>query len=64
MLQNLPYLASVVPATNNMAIWVVEFSNGGIHYQKEFCLGINIPKRKLMNFEFWINGDMSNSAKI
>ena len=36
----------------------------GIQNQKYFCLRINLPQRKLLNFEFWINGELSNSAKI
>ena len=31
-------------STTGMAIWVVEFSNGGIQNSKVFCLKINIPK--------------------
>ena len=46
-----------------MVIRVVEFSRGGKK------LEIFLPKnqhnqRKLLNFEYWCNGEVSNSAKI
>ena len=31
----------------------------GVQNQKDFCLRINILKEKLLNFEFWINGEVS-----
>ena len=48
-----------------MAIWVVEFSNGGGggggKKLKRF-----LPKnqRELLNFENWVNGEVSKSTKI
>ena len=30
----------------------------------DFCLRINIPQKKLLNFVFWINGELSKSVKI
>ena len=45
-----------------MAIWVVEFSNGG--YKLERFLPMNQrTHRKLLNFENWINGWVSKSAQ-
>ena len=46
-----------------MVMRVVKFSNGGTH------LEIFLPKnqhaqRKLLNFENWVNGEVSKSAKI
>ena len=44
-------------------IWVVEFSNGGTKLER--CLPKNQhTQRKLLNFEFWINGELSKSATI
>ena len=41
------------------------FFKWGIQDYKDFCLRINIGiQRKLMNFEFWINGELSKSAKL
>ena len=47
---------------SSMAIWVVEFSNGGYKIRK------NLPKnqhtqRKLLNVENWISREASKSAK-
>ena len=47
---------------NIMAIRVVEFSNGG--YKIRFLPKNQHTQRKLLNFEFWINGELSKSAKI
>ena len=48
---------------NSMAIRVIEFSYGG--YKVERFLPKNQhTQRKLLNFEFWINGELSKSAKI
>jgi hypothetical protein len=46
-----------------MAIWVVDFQTGDTQLEK------NLPKnqhtqRKLLNFEFWIDDELSKSAKI
>ena len=41
-----------------MAIWVVEFSNGGATLER-FLHKNQHTKRKLLNFEFWINGELS-----
>jgi hypothetical protein len=46
-----------------MAIWVVEFSNGNTKSERFLPKNQHI-QRKLLNFEFWINGELSNSAKI
>ena len=46
-----------------MAIGGVEFSNGG--YKLERFLPKNQHTlRKLLNFENWVNGEVSKSAKI
>ena len=41
-----------------MAIRVVEFSNGGYKIRKIFAKESTYPM-KLLNFEFWINGELS-----
>ena len=45
----------------NMAIRVVEFSNGGYKIRKIFAQE-SIYLKKMI--EFWINGELSKSAKI
>jgi hypothetical protein len=41
-----------------MAAWVVQFSSGGT--KLEIFLHKNqYTQRKLLNFEFWINGELS-----
>ena len=54
--------------TLTMTIRVVEFSNRGegVQNYKVFILSINIPKGNywILSFEFWINGELSKSAKI
>ena len=61
------YKRSLLPAAASiayvMAVRVVEFPKGGYKIRKI------LPKnqqnqRKLLNFEFWINGEPSKSAKI
>jgi hypothetical protein len=54
-----------------MTIRVVEFSNwgegrprGGGTKLKRFYPKYQHTKRKLLNFGFWINGELSKSAKI
>ena len=42
-----------------MAIRVVEFSNGGTKSERFLHKNQHI-QRKLLNFEFWINGESSN----
>ena len=42
-----------------MVVQVVEFSSGGVQNWKDFCVKINIPKRKLLNLENWCNGEVS-----
>ena len=46
-----------------MAIRVVEFSNGDTKLER-FLPKNQHTQRKLLNFEFWINGELSKSAKI
>jgi hypothetical protein len=46
-----------------MAIRIVEFSNGDTKL-KIFLPKNQYTQRKLLNFEFWINGELSKSAKI
>ena len=46
-----------------MAIWVVEFSNGGTKLEM-FLPKNQHPQRKLLKFENWVNGEVSKSAKI
>ena len=45
-----------------MAIQVVEFSNGGYKIRKIFAKNQH-TQRKLLNFENWVNGEVSKSAK-
>ena len=49
--------------TNIMAVWVVEFSNGGTKLER-FLPKNQHTQRKLLDFKNWVNGEMSNSAKI
>ena len=42
-----------------MAIRVVEFSSGGHKIRKIFFHKNQHTQRKLLNFEFWINGELS-----
>ena len=49
---------------NGMAIRVVEFSNGGYKIRKRLLPKNQHTRRKLLNFEFRINGELSKSAKI
>ena len=44
-----------------MAIWVMEFSNWGL---ERFLPKNQYTKRKLLNFEFSIHGELSKSDKI
>jgi hypothetical protein len=46
-----------------MAIQVVEFSSGGTKLKRFFPKNQH-SQRKLLNFENWCNGEVSNSAKI
>jgi hypothetical protein len=46
-----------------MAVRVVEFSNGGYKIKIFFHKNPH-TQRKLLNFEFFINGELSKSAKI
>ena len=45
----------------NIAIWVAEFSNGGYKIRR-FLPKNQHTQRKLLNFENWVNGEMSKSA--
>ena len=45
-----------------MAIWVVEFSNGGTKLDR-FLPKNQHTQKKLLNFENWVNGEVSKSAK-
>ena len=45
-----------------MAIRVVEFSNGGIKLER-FLPKNQHTQRKLLNFENWVNGEVSKSVK-
>ena len=49
---------------SGMAILVVEFSNGGYKIRKIFAEeSTYLPKENyVLNFEFWINGELSKSA--
>ena len=46
-----------------MAIQVVEFSNGGYKIRKIFAQESTYSK-EIIEFEFWINGELSKRAKI
>ena len=41
-----------------MAIWVVEFSNGGYKLERFFPKN-QYTQGKLLNFENWVNGEVS-----
>ena len=58
------FRAVSITILHTMAIWVVEFSNGGYIIRKIFCIRINILKGILLNFENWVNGEVSKCAKI
>ena len=47
-----------------MAIRVAEFSSGGYKIRKIFLPKNHQTQRKLLNFEFWIKGELSKCAKI
>ena len=47
----------------SMAIRVVEFSNGGYKI-KRFLPKNQHTQRKLLNFENWVNGEVSKVAKF
>ena len=49
--------------TKGMAIRVVEFSSGGTKLER-FLPKNQHTQRKLLNFENWVNGEVSKSAKI
>ena len=46
-----------------MAMRVVKFSNGGKKFEKILPKNQH-TQRKLLNFENWVNGEVSTSAKI
>ena len=46
-----------------MAIWVVEFSSGDTKLQR-FLPKNQHTQIKLLNFDDWVNGEVSKSAKI
>ena len=46
-----------------MAIRVVEFPNGGYKIRKIFAKESTYPK-EILNFEFWINGELSKSVNF
>ena len=46
-----------------MAIRVVEFPNGGKKIERVLPKNQH-TQRKLLNFENWVNGEVSKSAKI
>ena len=46
-----------------MAVWVVEISKGDTKLDR-FLPKNQHTQRKILNFEFWINGELSTSAKI
>ena len=46
----------------NMAIQVVEFSNR-VYKIRKFLPKNQPTQRKLLNFDFWINGELSKSVK-
>jgi hypothetical protein len=47
----------------NMAVWVVESSKGGTKLER-FLPKNQRTKRILLNFENWVNGEMSKSSNI
>ena len=48
---------------DGMAIWVVEFSNGGTKLER-FLPKNQHTQRKLLNFENWVNGELSKMPKF
>ena len=46
-----------------MAIWVVEFSNGGTKLERVLPKNQH-TQRKLLNFENWISGGLMKFSKI
>ena len=46
-----------------MAIRVVEFLNGGSTKLERFLAKNQHTQRKLLNFEIWVSGEVSKSAK-
>ena len=53
---------SCVESIVSMAIRVMEFSNGGTKLER-FLPKNQFTQRKLLNFENWVNGEVSKSAK-
>ena len=49
--------------SSSMAEWVWRFETGDTKLER-FLLKNQHTQRKLLNFEFWINGELSKSAKI
>ena len=52
--------------SRNSAVWqdgLWSFQTGGIKLER-FLSKNQHTQRKLLNFEFWINGELSKSAKI
>ena len=47
-----------------IAIGVLGFSNGGGTKSERFLPKNKHTQRKLLNFENWVNGEVSKSAKI
>jgi hypothetical protein len=47
-----------------MATWVVEFSCRGCTNLEIFLAKNQYTQRKILNFENWVNGEVSKSAKI
>ena len=52
----------VISMLDIMAIRVVEFSSGGTKLER-FLPKNQHTQRKLLNFENWVNGEVSKSAK-
>ena len=53
------YKVSITNLVLTMVIWVVKVSSGGYKIRKN-----QHTQRKLLNFENWCSGEVSNSAKI
>ena len=56
-------LFSPLRIVESMAVRVVEFTNAGYKIRKIFAYELTY-QRKLLNFENWVNGEVSKSAKF
>ena len=60
--ENFPFNVNPKTLRYNMAIWVVEFSNGGTKLER-FLPNNQHAQRKLLNFENWVNEGLRSFQK-